>query len=359
MKVLHIIQSLQIGGAEKLMVDLLPRLRKEGNEVELLVFDGICTPFYEELEKKGIMIHHLHIGGNVYNPLNIFRLMRYIRGYDVIHTHNTAAQLFLAICSILNKTSLVTTEHSTSNRRRSWKWYKWIDRWMYNRYSHIICISDKAYDNFCRYIGHVKSKVMTIYNGVDVNLYINAIPNVSFKEQYKNCVTAIMVGRFCYQKDQKTVIRACQYLPSNYHILFAGVGEEQNECKILVQKMNLENRVHFLGNRTDIPSLLKSVDIVVLSSHLEGLSLSSIEGMASGNPFIASDVDGLREIVKGYGILFSHGNSQELAEKMIKVVDDELYRKKIIEQCRNRAMEYDISVMVSKYNDVYKSIILR
>ena len=68
MKILHIITSLRTGGAEKLMVDLLPRLRDLGNEVELLLFDGTKTPFYETLKKEGIKIHYLQIGGSVYNP---------------------------------------------------------------------------------------------------------------------------------------------------------------------------------------------------------------------------------------------------------------------------------------------------
>ena len=79
MKILHVITSLRTGGAEKLMVDLLPRLRDLGNDVELLLFDGTLTPFYEELENMGITIHHLAIGGNVYNPLNIFRLRKYLK----------------------------------------------------------------------------------------------------------------------------------------------------------------------------------------------------------------------------------------------------------------------------------------
>ena len=103
MKILHIITSLRTGGAEKLMVDLLPRLRDFGNEVELLLFDGTQTPFYETLKKEGIKIHHLQIGGSVYNPLNLFRIIPYLKKYDIVHTHNTAPQLFVAIDKIFCK----------------------------------------------------------------------------------------------------------------------------------------------------------------------------------------------------------------------------------------------------------------
>ena len=68
MKILHVITSLRTGGAEHLMVDLLPELKKMGNEVELLVFDGTRTPFYEQAEAMGIKIHSLAIGESVYSP---------------------------------------------------------------------------------------------------------------------------------------------------------------------------------------------------------------------------------------------------------------------------------------------------
>ena len=98
MRILHVITSLQTGGAEHLMVDLLPLLRSNGkNTVELLLFDGRRTPFMEELESRGILIHKLGYGVNVYNPANIFKLIRYMGQYDIIHTHNTACQLFVPI----------------------------------------------------------------------------------------------------------------------------------------------------------------------------------------------------------------------------------------------------------------------
>lgn len=100
MKVLHVITSLHFGGAEKLMVDLLPRLCNSEDKVDLLLFDGTRTPFYEMLEERGVKIYHLTMGGNVYNPINVFRIIKYLRLYDIIHTHNTAPQLFVAITTI-------------------------------------------------------------------------------------------------------------------------------------------------------------------------------------------------------------------------------------------------------------------
>ena len=111
-----------------------------------------------------------------------------------------------------------------------------------------------------------------------------------------------------------------------------------------------------MGMRTDIPFILHSSDIIVLSSHYEGLSLSSLEGMASGRPFVASDVDGLHEIVDGYGLLFPHEDASSLADILLKLSKDKVYADRIAAKCLERAQQFDITVMAQKYNCVYKEL---
>ena len=95
LKVLHVITSLRTGGAERLMVDLLPRLRERGLVVELAVLDGTQTDFYSALEALGIRIHVLGMGVRaMHSPCCIPALRRLMRQFDVIHTHNTPCQFF-------------------------------------------------------------------------------------------------------------------------------------------------------------------------------------------------------------------------------------------------------------------------
>ncbi len=99
MNILHVITSLHTGGAEKLMVDLLPRLRDKGFEVELAIFDGQTTPFYEQLQAEGIRIHRfMPGGGNVYNPVNLWKLVRLIRQghYDIVHRSDLCSSLYIS-----------------------------------------------------------------------------------------------------------------------------------------------------------------------------------------------------------------------------------------------------------------------
>lgn len=353
MRILHVITSLRTGGAEHLMVDLLPRLRDLGNVVELLVFDGTSTAFYEELAQKGIKIHYLGTGGNVYHPRNIFKLMKFVGKYDIIHTHNTACQLFVPIAKILkcSKAKLVTTEHNANNRRRG-KWFlKPIDKWMYGRYGKIICIADQTYENLIKHIGY-KSKTLIIYNGVETEKFIMPIKDITSSTNF----VVTMVSAFRDQKDQDTLVRAIKELPDNYRLQLAGDGVRRPIVETLVKTLGLTERVDFLGIRTDIPEILKQSDIVVLSSHWEGLSLSSIEGMASGRPFIASDVDGLHEIVKGAGILFPHGDYKQLAKEIRQLYSNPVHYKVVARECQERAKQYDISAMAEKYNQLYKSL---
>lgn len=354
MKILHVITSLATGGAEHLMVDLLPRLRNLGNEVELLIFDGTRTPFYEQLEAAGIKIHSLRVGGNVYNPLNIFKLVNFIRKYDIIHTHNTACQLFVpfAKCLAFGGAKLVTTEHSTSNRRRGNKMFKILDKWMYHRYKKIICISEPSEDSLRGYLGD-SYPIMTIKNGVDVGRFLNA---AAIDLGLGECKKITMVAGFRYEKDQPTVIRALNFLPEDYHVLLVGDGEKRGELETLIASEGLGDRVHLLGIRSEVPQILKSSDVVVMSSHREGLSLSNVEGMASGHPFVASDVEGLREVTDGYGLLFPHGDSQTLAGIIEKLCTDNDYANTIAARCQERAKQYDISVMAQNYNTVYNEI---
>ena len=127
MRILHVITTLDVGGAERLMVDLLPELLHRSNEVDLLLFNGINTAFKDDLSSKGINVFELSNEDGyldhheVYNPLNIIRLLKYVSDYDIIHTHNTACQFYVAIAAAIkrSKSVLVTTEHSSNNRRRS------------------------------------------------------------------------------------------------------------------------------------------------------------------------------------------------------------------------------------------------
>ena len=354
MKILQVITSLKVGGAEKLLVDMVPLLIQKGHQVDVLLFNGEGTPLAELLEQKGVRIFKLSNGGNVYNPLFIFKLSPFLKGYDVIHTHNAACQYFVALAKKIFSSSskLLTTEHSTSNRRRKIKWFKVLDMWMYKQYECVISISNKATELLANYMKGIS--VITIMNGVNLTEFRNV--HSSCQKKYGEIIL-VMVAGFRKAKDQDTLIRAMALLPESYHLWLVGDGERRDFCQNLAREYNVSERVSFLGIRTDIPQILSASDVVIMSSHYEGLSLSSIEGMAVGKPFVASDVDGLHEIVEGAGLLFEHGNETQLSEYILRLMSDKEYYLSVSEKCVERSLQYDISVTVEQYNNLYYQII--
>lgn len=355
MKILQVITSLQIGGAEKLIVDIVPMLRQRGLDVDVCLFNGKDTSFKQQLQTCGCKIYDLSYDESYYSPLKIFKLWRIMRHYDIVHTHNTAPQVFAAIASVFCSVVLITTEHNTSNRRRDWKWYPVsIDRWMYNQYRKIICISNQAEINLKESIGKCRADIDTIFNGIDLERFHLAKPDIALRNASKRFVI-IMVAGFRFQKDQDTLIKAMSHLDKDkFELWLVGDGERRVDLESMVVSLDLSEQVRFWGIRSDIPELLHTADVVVMSSHFEGLSLSNIEGMSVGKPFVASDVDGLREITKGYGILFPHGDDQALADEINNLAEDSSLYNQIADQCYNRAQQFDIKKMVDSYKIIYQ-----
>lgn len=338
------------------MVDLLPRLKEKGLDIDILLFDGTDTPFRQQIDSAGIKVFDLGVGGSVYSPYKFLKLIPFLNKYDIIHTHNTAPQLFAAMGSYFSKSKLVTTEHGGSNRRRNIKGFKFIDRWMYNRYNQVICIAHRAEISLKEYLERASKNIITINNGVDISKFVNASTSSDLEHIATKSRKLMMVAGFRWEKDQPTVIKALKFLPDSFHLFLVGDGSRRAELHDLVKSEKLCERVHFLGIRDNIPELLHAADYIVMSSHFEGLSLSSVEGMCVGKPFLASDVDGLREVVQGAGILFPHEDSKALAEEILKLESDIDLYKDISIKCLSRATQFDISRMVDGYLEVYNSL---
>lgn len=357
MRILHVITSLRTGGAEKLMVDLLPRLNEDGIECDLLTFDGSLTPFRKDLENKRVKIYDFgERNHSSYSLKNLLKLIPFLRRYDIVHTHNTAPQLFAAIGSVLCSVVLCTTEHTTSNRRRGWKWYAPIDRWMYSRYRKIICISEKTESNLREAIGDASYKILTIHNGIDVKVYSESKP-LDIKSEHVRCRYALVqVAGFRYQKDQDTVIKSLKFLDESVHLFLVGDGARRKELESLIADLHLDHRVHMLGIRTDVANILKCADIAIMSSHWEGFGLAAVEAMAAGIPVVATNIDGLAQVVGNAGILFEHEDALGLANSIKSLIEDKELYDITAERCANRAYDFDISKMALRYHEVYISI---
>lgn len=359
MRILHIIDDMNMGGAQSLLVELAPVQKASGHDVVVLeLVSSSDATFGNKLQENGIELKTISTSRSVRNPLNIFSIIPYLRNCDIAHVHLFPANYWTAIAKLISlcKTPIVTTEHSTDNKRRKIGIFKYLDSFIYRRYSKVVACSDKALETFkARYN---KVDCISIPNGVNISKYRNAqsyskqeLINVS-----EDTFITTMVARFTYPKRQDTLIEAISLLPDKFHsILVGGTPEDDGVIKIkkLATTLGVDNRVHFLYTRSDVPRILKSSDVIVMSSEYEGLSLSSIEGMACGHPFIASNVNGLREVVNGAGELVECGNAKALADKIHKLATDVNYYEDVTTKCISRANEYDIKNVCSKYMEIY------
>lgn len=367
MNILHVINNLGSGGAEKLIEDTLPILNQYNNiRIDLLILTGNDNVFDEELKNSGINIYNLE-SSNIYNPINVFKIRKFFKNnnYHLIHMHLFPTFYWVTIANILNfknKVPLVMTEHSTYNRRRKYKLLKIFDKFIYNQIEKIISISKDTQLNLKEWLDINKDndKFEIINNGINTEKFKNA---KSYKKRdllkgySSGDVIITMVGRFSEQKDQKTIIKAIKKLPSNFHLILVGQGDLKSDCKNLVENLQINNRVHFLGFRKDIDKIMKTSDIIVLSSKWEGFGLVAVEGMAARKPLIASNVSGLKEIVKGAGLLFEAGNANDLVKLIEKLNSDQKFYNEITEKCFARAKKYDLNDMVKKEIDIYKDLI--
>lgn len=362
MRVLHIINSLNTGGAEKLAMETMPLFNKIGIKADIALLDGKDYPFKKELIAKNccrvILLSKKNL--SVYNPVFIYRIMRLLSAYDLVHVHLFPAQYYVALAKIISfsKTKLVFTEHNTSNRRMEHPSLGFIERLIYRQYNNIICITDKVKEALVKKVGLSKNQLSVIENGINLKRIQDAasLERKEFSLSKDDCLL-IMVAAFRKQKDQDTIFRALRKLPANYQLILAGDGERKQDLLNLSKQLGLENRIHFLGVRSDIPELIKMCDIAILSSHWEGFGLAAAEAMAASIPVVASDVEGLAEVVRGGGLLFKKGDEEELCRHILDLSGDSAFYNRTSLNGVEKSKRYDIQVLVDQTVDLYRKVL--
>ena len=354
-----------MGGAENLLIGLAGEQFLRGHNVTVapLVSNGL-SPVQEKLEMKGVTVKPLAKNGSVYNPLFIIRIAKILSDYDVVHVHLFPALYWAGLAKLVSfcRKPLVYTEHSTNNKRRKNKLLHIVDGFVYKHcYYKVIACAEKAYETY-RIAFPTIDHVCYINNGVDTKVFRDAEPysKAELVGLAENSFLVTMVARFMPMKRQDTMVEALTVLPGRIHALFVG-GEEKDSGLLRVRKLaeekGVSERAHFLYIRKDVPRILKSSDVILMASDYEGLSLSSIEGMASGKPFVASNVDGLREVVGGAGLLYDNRDYKGLANLLLNLSEDGLFYEEIANKCKERARHYDIKRVVDAYMSIYDEVL--
>jgi glycosyltransferase involved in cell wall biosynthesis len=357
MKVLHVINSFILAGVEVLLSEMLPRMRQRGIDVAVIALQHLDSPLESNLRAQGIRFLPSH-GSGPYSPLHIASLAKHISSFDIVHSYLFPAQLWVAMAARLfnKRIPLVTTEQSTSNNRRSRRWSRPIDLWMYRNYGAIACNSKATEEDLLRWVPEVADRTSVIYNGVAVESFQNAVtankavvlPNVNGRP------ILMFVARFDPAKDHPTLLRAMQRVPYA-ELVLVGDGDSRPEMQRLANELGISERVHFLGRRANVAQLLKLADLYVHVANYEGFGIAAAEAMSSGLPVIATDIPGLNEVVKDAGLLVPLRDEEALAQAIHQVLQSKQMRERMATASRERAAQFGIDRTVDAFIKVYQS----
>jgi glycosyltransferase involved in cell wall biosynthesis len=330
-RVLHVICDLSPGGAERLVLELC---RRRAPDLEVIVATvqglGALEPAYRA---AGIP---LVMGGRPRRHLGVratARLAGAIRTADIVHTHLFAGDTWGRIAALLvGHRAVVTTEH---NVNRDETWQRWVKRALAPVSRRIVCVSEAA-ARYAREIEGIEG-VEVIPNGVDVS---------RFGPHPGGPGTRVLaLGRRVPQKGFDVLVDA---LPEGFTLRVAGEGPFHRE----------DPRVTWLGRREDVPDLLRESDILAVPSRWEGFGLVAAEGLAAGIAVVASDVDGLGEVVGDAGLLVPPEDARALHDAILALGDDSALRATLGRRGRERATSrYAIEGTVRRYEALYREML--
>jgi glycosyltransferase involved in cell wall biosynthesis len=224
----------------------------------------------------------------------------------------------------------------------------------------IIAVSQNAAD-VCRDVEKIPStKVKVILNGIDTNMFC---PAGNEAEKARGLVRIGIVARLSAEKDHQTLLNSCKLLvnqTNGFHLEIIGDGPLRDTLEMAVKSLGLDSFVSYSGMRHDVPELLRQLDIFVLSSTTEGISLTLLEAMATGLPVVATNVGGNPEVVIDgeTGYLVPSQNPDEMARKLLLLINDEKLRCQMGEKGRARVIaQFSIKESASKYEELYRGVL--
>ncbi|MBC8135553.1 MAG: glycosyltransferase, partial [Fibrella sp.] len=298
------------------------------------------------------------------SPAHIARLRKLFRGYDLVHVQLFPAQLWVALAAItMGKSApiLFTTEQNTHNTRRDIPAFHPIDRLMYSRYDHIAAISDGTRDAMTTYLPETAGRISVVHNGIDPRRFTESgSPEERaqlFPQVPATTPLLLCIGRLEPQKDFPNLLRAFAQVPSA-HLAIVGIGPLQAELEALAQTLAIQDCVHFLGRRNDIPALLRNADGYVQASKWEGFGIAAVEAMASGLPLVITDVPGLREVVADAGMHVPSGNPDALAGAINRLLTSVDQRDRLSRRARERAQMFSIGASADAYKSLYERLLI-
>jgi len=374
MKILHIIYTHGISGAEKYLDYLLPGLKAYGIECDVLL---ICPPpseqklegFASMLRKKGIPTTLLPAG-----RLRLFKILRFINGYlktnkiGVIHSHLVNTDLMVSLLKQFfnRKVFIISTKHgydesvlniyTPGDRKTKHGLYFYITKYTLKWIDRNIAISKGMADLFYN-LGITNEHFPVIHHGIDVGAAAPA--NAAFRKAPQQLVIA---GRMEIMKGHQYLVEAmalvCRQYPSCV-LLVLGEGSLKDKLKEQCAALGIAANVQFLGFQPDPYSYISNSDVIVLPSLFEPFGLVYIEAHALKIPVVAFDTPAANELMQNMntGLLVEKFNSAQLAEKITGLLSDPAERERIAGNAYLQYLEkFTAATMIKNTAEWYRSL---
>ncbi|ENQ3078302.1 glycosyltransferase family 4 protein [Bacillus cereus] len=372
-RILFISDLVGIGGGETSLLNTIISLKENGYEVTVLTpIEGELTNILNEQKIKVHIRKDLFFQGKnlIRYVLTLFRVIAYLmkENYNIIHSNSLAPCFSFGIASKSLKKKFFYTCHG------QWFKFSFLRKLILEKVCNsIIAVSRNVYNSLISQ-GFKNSQICEIYLGIELSKFKDA--NNGLKQELNIADSAFLIGvvaRFQHIKGQDIYVKAIDRIINelqlsickDVHFIFVGDNtfnsskdnDYKNQVLEYLEYKNLKQHISLLGERKDIPYIMKSLDLLVVPSRNESFGMVIIEAMASQTAVIASKCDGPLEIIKDKetGILFEVEDYKELADKIILLIENQEARNAIIKNAIEDVQErFSIETVINKYKELYE-----
>lgn len=353
-RVLFVLLSLEIGGMEQVVADLIRSLDGESFEPIIACLES-KGPIAVELEREGVRVMQLPrmvpIASFLY-PTELVRSIREERA-DVVHVHSGCWHKAALAARIAGVKNVIYTEHGRIFPDS--RTVMFLDRLYSPLTRHVVAVSKDLAQYMAREVGIAAGKISVIINGIDEGRFPSGKGDCTERP-----VRIGIIARLAPVKNIEMLLRAmAEVRTGKCEALLAVVGDgpERGRLEALATELGLGETVEFHGFRRDIPSVLRDIDIFALSSRSEGTSITLLEAMAAGKPVVVTNVGGNTDIVRDRvnGFVVPSGDATAMAKALLALVENPRLRLEMGAANVARVSErYSIRAMTRRYEDLYR-----
>lgn len=357
----RVITWLPVGGIERRLVTILPKLRERGWRPSL-----VCIrergPLADALETAGIPVKLLPMRSRL-SPIGLNMLSRHLMesAPPIVHSHMYRSNVPATIAArragvpvVFGQVHNVGTWESTRQRV--------LDRWLCRWRRGMIAVSRAVQQDVMANLQLPESRVPLLYNGIDTDAF--QLSGDLRREARRalganeGTVLILVPARLHPQKNPLGMLEAFRSLAiahPNSQLAFAGDGKMKEEMARAVAAAQLQGRVLLLGKRDDMGALYNAADLVALPSFKEGFSNAVLEALACGKPMLVSDAGGNAEAVSdpAHGWVHPAGNAERLRQDLQAALGEGIALGQRAQACRARALEFSLDAMVEATHRLY------